>query len=187
MVRLTVILFLLLLGALSCLTIRSPVTAIPIEEAIKIAHRSAKEWREDAQLQFITSRDTDMDLQDSGIPGLDGRRRAWSFQFKDPKSHETIIVDVLDGAVTNLFPAGVSHKPGMDLSEIHLNGSELTKTAAYAGLKPGKGWAVGYHFRFNYLPSIGHFVQVIGLNQQDRRSNVLFSPETGKLLRRSGV
>lgn len=109
-------------------------TAIRVEEAVSIAYRQAQTWRPTARLQFITSQDTARDYHDPSIPGKDGRRRAWGLQFKDPTTHEAIIIEILDGKVHEITEMGTDETPGIDPSSLHISGRSMVTTAIQGGL-----------------------------------------------------
>lgn len=155
---------------------------IPIEEAIKLADIPAKKWNDGAQLLFVISQDTPPDLETSNHPGLDGRRRAWYLRFKDPATNQCLGVDIKNGKVTDVSEEGMDTRPGIIVNEIHVSGSTLANIAKQLDVKPGIGFAAGYHFVLAHDVQLGHYIEVLGVNKQGVRQHLVFDPRTGRQL-----
>jgi hypothetical protein len=168
--------------ARSASTTEPNVNALPIENAINVGYDAARIWRNNAQLQYVMSQDTDLDLAARRPPGLDGRRRAWALQFKDPQTHEFIVIQILDGKVQDIDEAGTDERPGVDLGKVNLSGVTIAEKARKMNLLPGKGWAVGYHFILAWDSQFGHYIEVLGLTAQGKEAHLLFDPKTGLVL-----
>jgi hypothetical protein len=153
---------------------------VPIEVAVRTAAVRAFQWNSRAQLLFATSQDAFSET-DSDDLGLDGKRRAWAVQFKDPETIRTIFIELRDGKIHRFRHSGnIDPRPGIDVSSLNVDGKGLSAAARRFGLLPGKGWAIGYHFVFHYDFEMGHYVEVIGRNADGSRGHLLFNALSGK-------
>lgn len=181
-------------GLLACLTVafllqpRShDIAAVPIEQAIHLSDQEAQRWRPGAELQFVTSQDTDMDLQDRRIPGTDGRRRAWVLQYVDPRDHHAILIQVWDGKAKRTAHEAQDEGVSLKAHEVRAVGRLLTKSADKNGLLPGEGWARGYHFRLEYdYTASQHVIAVFGVDRNGERHALTASARTGNILSATG-
>jgi hypothetical protein len=170
----------LTIAAILVFKVKTEGVGLTIDQAIHLGFDRARQWRADAQLQHVASKDTDSDVDGSEIPGHDGRRRAWSLQFADPTSHEMIIIETYDHQVRKVLDAGFDDLSGMTPDQIQISGATLARLALQEGLRPGKNWAVGYHYILSYSDASRQFLlAVLGVDKDGQRQVILFDPLTG--------
>lgn len=72
-----------------------------------------------------------------------------SSQFEDPDTHEAILVQTYGNKARKVSVVGTDEAPGLNPITLKIDGAGLVQHSIEMGLRPGKQWAVGYHFRQN--------------------------------------
>jgi hypothetical protein len=173
-------------GEMHLQVLENPLTAghpVPIEEALRAAHAAALKWRPQVELLRGISQQTDEEREAYPPAGIDGRRRAWAFEFVDPATHAFIIVGTWDGKVTKVLPAGTDTAKGFDPKDFRVEGRWLAEEARKAGIRPATGGMAGYLFQLAYSDVLKRYVvTVVGVDAQGKSKGLTVDPRTGEIL-----
>lgn len=172
--------------------VSSELQAVTMKEAIAIAYEDVRQFSKNAKLVKIISTDT-MDNPTSAS-GESGKRVAWNLMFTDPRSS-----DEVQGASYNVYVSNgkvASHKKVDFGQHKTISDSDLTLDSSHAvsiaknqkAIKPGKDWAIGYHFDLEYFPINNEIekesliIEVFGLSPKGNFAHVDIDEKTGNIV-----
>lgn len=163
---------------------------ITMKKAISIAYLKAKELSSDVRLHKIISTDA-MD-KSSEKSGEDGTRRVWNVFFTDTKSNSEYNIFVINGEAEIKDYRNEGYKKGINDSDIKIDSTDAIKIAKeQKGLNPGvsgKDWAVGYHFKLDYvsfyeMPDKEFLaIEVFGISPKGNFAHVDIDATSGKII-----
>ncbi len=161
-----------------------------MKEAISIAYSKAKELSPDAKLHKIIS--TDAMVKPSEESGSDGTRTVWNVFFTDTKSNSEYNIFVIRGKAEVKEDRNEGAKKGINDSDIKIDSTDAIKIAKkQKELKPGipnKDWAIGYHFKLDYVPfyeiSDNEFlvIEIFGISPKGNFAHVDIDATSGKII-----
>lgn len=152
---------------------------LTLRQAIKLAETEALKWNPNAKISFVGSVDNP---EESGkIDGNNGKRRFWNFDFMDSKSKKHMGLTIHDGKIINkrytTEDAIVFNVPNTSFD----SPVALKIAKSQFNLKPGKGWAGGYHFEIDRLGG-ENVLTVVGRDSNGNFARVYFDISTGKVV-----
>lgn len=157
-----------------------------MKEAIKIADGQAYKWSADAQLVSLTSAD---EANNSNIgSGGHGRRQTWNLFYTDTGSTHEFSIQVCKGKVADSQATEFGEKKPIKYADLNLDSDEAVAIAVREkGLKPGKDWAVGYHFVLDHQTFNGNgkeylVLQVFGLSPGGNLAAVFIDESNKKII-----
>lgn len=150
---------------------------LSLMEAYQLALQKANTWSKEAQLVLETS----VDDNANELAGTSGTRTKWNLIFADKALEETLLVSIENGTITK---ASTTKEKSVENTLIRSDWMKIDSTDVIENakenlhLKPGAGWANGYHFS---LMNNGKqtFMTVTGLNEENRFTQVFFDIQTG--------
>lgn len=162
-----------------------PCKPVPIEEALRIGHTFAKQWRPQVELLLLDTVHPPSEWEQSPTPpGLDGTRCVWNLEFKDPKTDEFILFRVANGIVADVkLDGGWNTAPGLPPEIFCVTGKALAEQAKQAGLLPTKPpGTAGYSYYLTGRDTGRFAVAVVGADAKGKPASIQVDPRTGKLI-----
>lgn len=142
-----------------------------LHESILLGLEKAEEWSNNAKPAFVLSTDNG-DKTNESKRGLNGSRFSWNLIFMDEEMDKYLSVAILDSQVRNLEEVMGYYESELDLSTLKLDSKEAVKLAqANYDLRPGKEWAIGYHFMLAKINDTS-VLRIYGRNRNDNFSFV---------------
>ncbi|PWW02873.1 hypothetical protein DFQ01_108150 [Paenibacillus cellulosilyticus] len=117
-------------------------------ETYRIGLAEARTWDSNANLTLIISVGSTSSNPQSTI-GLDGRREVWNMIFTNGQRNATLILNIKRGKIAIKHAINDS-APGFEVispEQLTLDSTEMVRIAKKHGLRPGKGFVEGYHFK----------------------------------------
>lgn len=152
---------------------------LTLRQAIELAEKDALKWNPKAKISFVGS--VDNPETEKETDGSNGKRRYWNFEFMDPKTEKHMGLTIHDGKIIN---KRYTQESG-NIFNIPNNSFDSTNALKIAksqfNLKPGKGWAGGYHFEINNLDN-NTVLTVVGRDNNGNFAKVYFNIDTGKVV-----
>jgi hypothetical protein len=162
------------------LTVGNPV---PIEEALRVAYAAAKQTHASVELLRGFNQQTYEEREAAPPPGIDGRLRAWAFEFVDPSKQDLIIVQTWDGKVASIDSAGSDTGRSFDPSTFKVTGGRLATQAKKAGIEPGTGGVAGYGYQFAFDDGRKRYTLTLrGYDEQRDGKRLVVDPTSGESL-----
>jgi len=153
-------------------------------EAYKIAYNAVYEKNSRVLLIHLTSADSMYHPEDSKA-GANGRRRYWNLSFTVPNISEGWIVQIKDRKIKNIVKVSTMINNTsilIDDMEHFIDSKEALKIAKRKyHLKPGEGWAIGYHFTMDKSGGI-IIIDVVGRDNQNNFSRISINAKTKEIV-----
>ncbi|MFC5647553.1 hypothetical protein ACFPYJ_00105 [Paenibacillus solisilvae] len=183
MLRRGILIFLILI---SCIIVKSKAKAftnpgITLLDAYQIGLEEARNWDAQANLTLITSVGDTGSTPPSTL-GNDGRREVWNLLFGNGQRNESLIINIKKGkiGITQTVKEDIQDFEIIPQSELILDSTDMVQIAIKYGVRPGEGWAKGYHFNVR-KDHQALFLGVIGQNKYGKMTT-LYMDKTGKVL-----
>ncbi|MBE7467762.1 MAG: hypothetical protein HS114_01300 [Anaerolineales bacterium] len=127
-------------------------TPVPLflSEAYRLGLDVALNWNSSAKLYAMLSTDQG---EDPDVPdvkrGLDGRRISWNLDFVIPETERHLLLEVRSGQVVNQTEVQGPHGDNFfeEKEVMAIQTADNLQIAKQQGLRPGRAWATGYHYR----------------------------------------
>jgi hypothetical protein len=156
------------------------VNTTDLNTTICIGKKKALKWSKNAKLVEISSAD-DGD-KTTGTRGENGCRYSWNMFFTDQPNNKLFFIKILSGKIISEREVQGYPYGSIRLTNIVINSDEALKIAKhYRVLKPGKDWAIGYHFMLTQ-PKNYPRITVFGYSQDDKFCYVEIDVENGKII-----
>jgi hypothetical protein len=178
--------FMIFLLLISCIIETNEVIAstnqgVTLLQAYQIGLEEARKWDSQANLTLITSVGDTGSTPPSTL-GNDGRREVWNLLFGNGQKNETMIINIKNGkiAIKRIVKDNIQNFEIIPQSELILDSTNMVKIAIKYDVRPGEGWAKGYHF----IVSKDHRALFFGVVGQNKYGNItrLYMDKTGKIL-----
>lgn len=154
---------------------------LSFEDAYLKAERIALEWNPNSLLYSAGS----VDLDNNKNYKYD-KRAGWNFHFSFNNSNEHCIIEIKNGQVycVNYIESDyVSEDKLINREEIKITFRKVLKQAIKDfSLKPGKNWAIGYHYQI-YKDNAVPMIAVIGVNSMKMQQRIYYNSNTGKYIK----
>lgn len=154
--------------------------SISMKEAYRIAYEAVLKENPHALLYSMGSADGMYDPEDKSA-GKTGLRRYWNLDFAVPNTTEHWIVTVRDKKINDVVKVTGISKDRNDLVD-DMNSLINTKEALRIAkeeykLKPGEGWAIGYHFLLNKVSGTTMII-VVGRDTSNNFARISIDAKT---------
>ncbi|QRG66670.1 hypothetical protein [Brevibacillus choshinensis] len=155
-------------------------TELTLKEAYQLGLSIAKKWDSRVTLGQMGS----IDDNKIGSKGADGKRRKWGLMFFVPGERKSVAMYIHDKKNTVFVTSKSTIKSDFLISsrDVVLDSPAILQMVkSKFNLKPGKNWAVGYHFllyRWNGKTVMG----VLGLDNEGKMTNIFVDAKTGEFL-----
>jgi len=159
-------------------TFSSITTELTLRQAVDLAKEEVYKWNPNAQLSNIVS--VDNPEEKNKTDGIDGKRRYWNLQFVAQIEKKSMGLTIHDGQIVNKWYGEDDSGRGFDIPSIFDSSDALKKTIALYNIKPGKGWAGGYHFQLAKQKE-KLVMTVFGRDSKNNFSRVDFDILTGEI------
>ncbi|WP_219834120.1 hypothetical protein [Paenibacillus sp. R14(2021)] len=155
--------------------------AISLLEAHQIGLGEARKWDTQAELIYITSVGDKGSMPPSTL-GHDGKREIWNLLFTNGPRNQTLIINIKKGkiAIEQIAKENTQDFKIIPQGDLLLDSTDMVQTAIKYGIRPGEGWAEGYHFKIS-KDQHALFFGVIGQNK-DGKMTKLYMDKAGKVL-----
>jgi hypothetical protein len=161
--------------------IASTNQGVTLLQAYQIGLEEARKWDSQANLTLITSVGDTGSTPPSTL-GNDGRREVWNLLFGNGQKNETMIINIKNGkiAIKRIVKDNIQNFEIIPQSELILDSTNMVKIAIKYDVRPGEGWAKGYHF----IVRKDHQALFFGVVGQNKYGNItrLYMDKTGKIL-----
>lgn len=155
-----------------------------MKEAYRIAHKAIMKENPNVLLYFMVSTDS-IDNPEDTTAGESGSRKYWNLIFAVPNTSDNWIVLVRNKKIKDIIKVKGDSLDKTDLidnmdSFINSNEALLIAKNEYR-LKPGEGWAIGYHF-YLYKTSGVSTIVVFGRDPSKNFASVSVNAETREII-----
>jgi hypothetical protein len=155
-----------------------------MKEAYLIAHKAIIKENPNVLLYFMVSTDS-IDNPEDTTAGISGLRKYWNLIFTVPNTTSNWIVMVRNKKVKDIIKVKGDSLDKTDLidnmdSLINSKEALLIAKIEYR-LKPGEGWAIGYHFYLYKISGVNTIV-VFGRDPSKNFASVSINAETRAII-----
>lgn len=158
--------------------------SISMKKAHRIAYEAVIKENPQVLLYSMGSADGMYDPEDKSA-GKTGLRRYWNLDFALPNTTEHWIVTIRDKKVKDIIQVkGISRDKTdlIDDMDSLINSKEALRIAKIEyKLKPGEGWAIGYHFLLN-KNSGKTFIIVVGRDPSNNFARISIDAHTKEVI-----
>ena len=150
-----------------------------LHQAYVIGEVGAKTWDKSAELTMVISGDNPGDM--SRAYGADGRRKIWTLDFASPDKPDHLLINIVDGRISNVTKSNTGNRT-IDMKLLKIDSTDVVKIALQKfQLKPGIGFAEGYHFILKADQSGRPIVTVLGTDRVGYAARISFDGATSSV------
>lgn len=183
MLRRGVLIFLILLSGINVMSKATASTSsgITLVDAFQIGLTESRKWDAQANLISITSVGDTSSTPPSTL-GIDGKREVWNLLFGNGQRNQILIINIKKGkiAIMRTVQGDIQDFEIIPQSDLILDSPNMVQIAIENDVKPGEGWAKGYHFNV-IKDHQALFFGVIGQNKYGMMTK-LYMDKTGKVM-----
>lgn len=148
-------------------------------DALYVGMFAAKKWNPEAVPLYLTSVDDDL----GEISGQEGTRSRWNLQVGAPGVQRAVIA-IRQGKVERIIAGAGSYQPEciVAANQVKVDSTTVADQSMRTGkLKPGSGWANGYHYILQAVEG-APTITIVGRNEHNHPRQIAFDAATGRIL-----
>lgn len=158
--------------------------SISMKEAYRIAYKAIVKENPHALLYSMGSADSNNNPEDK-TAGKSGLRKYWNLDFAAPNTTEHWIVMIRNKRIKDIIKVigfSMDKTDFIDRMDSLINSNEALQIAQDEyKLKPGEGWAIGYHFLLNKTSGINTIV-VVGRDISNNFARISINAKTKEVI-----
>lgn len=155
-----------------------------MKEAYRIAYKAIVKENPHALLYSMGSADSNNNPEDK-TAGKSGLRKYWNLDFAAPNTTEHWIVMIRNKRIKDIIKVigfSMDKTDFIDRMDSLINSNEALQIAQDEyKLKPGEGWAIGYHFLLNKTSGINTIV-VVGRDISNNFARISINAKTKEVI-----
>ncbi|NEZ41221.1 hypothetical protein [Paenibacillus alvei] len=148
-------------------------------DALYVGMFAAKKWNPDAVPLYLTSVDDDL----GEASGQEGTRDRWNLQVGAPGVQRAVVA-IRYGKVERIITGVGPYRPEYIVAADRVKIDSTTvadQSKRASNLKPGRGWANGYHFILQAVEGVP-MITIVGRDEHNQLRQIDFDAGTGRIL-----